>query len=110
MTAITSCLFSWEETDALSDIQRLTRILNYLPDERIIEALEAKRGKGRNEYPVRAMWRALLAGVVFQHRSIKGLIRELRRNPFLLELCGLIHYPFSTNPSSPSFVIHKRER
>ena len=98
MTAITSCLFSWKETDALSDIQRLTRVLNYLPDERIIEALEAKRGKGRNEYPVRAMWRALLAGVVFQHRSIKGLIRELRRNPFLLELCGFNPLPLQHKP------------
>ena len=37
--------------------------------------------------PVATMWRALLAGVVFQHESIESLLRELRRNPALLTLC-----------------------
>lgn len=32
--------FLWVETDSLSVIQRL-RLLNYLPDDRIIEAIES---------------------------------------------------------------------
>ena len=57
------------------------------PDEEIVAALEAGRGRGRNDYPVRAMWRALIAGIVLQHPSIQSLLRELGRNPALLELC-----------------------
>jgi hypothetical protein len=33
------------------------------------------------------MWNALLAGVVFQHPSMASLLRELRRNADLRELC-----------------------
>ena len=45
-------------------------------------------GRGRDDYPVRAMWRALVAGVVFGHESSASLLRELGRNPALLEVCG----------------------
>ena len=34
------------------------------------------------------MWRALIAGIVFQHVSVESLLRELRRNPALLDVCG----------------------
>ena len=40
------------------------------------------------------MWRALIAGIVFQHPSIQSLLRELGRNPALLELCGFDPLPF----------------
>ena len=50
--------------------------------EELVAALEAVRGRGRNDYPVRAMWRALVAGVVFGHRSIASLVREFRRFRF----------------------------
>ena len=55
--------------------------------------MKARRGRGRDDYPIEAMWRALMAGVVFQHPSIASLVRELRRNPALLELCGFAALP-----------------
>ena len=60
--------------------------------------LEVMRGQGRNDYPVRAMWNALLAGVVFQHPSISALIRELDRNPALLQACGFNVLPVQGKP------------
>ena len=33
------------------------------------------------------MWRAVIAGGVFQHASVESLLRELNRNPALLDLC-----------------------
>ena len=39
------------------------------------------------------MWRALIAGVVFQHASVALLLRELSRNPALLDLCGFHPVP-----------------
>ncbi|QQK80439.1 transposase [Salicibibacter cibi] len=82
-------LFSWEDLADLGDLERLRLVLDYLPDEALMRTLEKKRYKGRNEYPVRAMWNTMLAGVVFEHTSIESLRRELSRNGQLRELCGL---------------------
>jgi hypothetical protein len=59
-----------------------------MPDEALMRALEQHRGHGRNDYPVRAMWNSVLAGIVFQHDNVEKLRRELSRNGQLRELCG----------------------
>jgi len=33
-------LFGWQEVEELGDLQRLLLVLNYLPDEELIEKLE----------------------------------------------------------------------
>ena len=93
-----SMLFSWDDVERLPDLRRLGFVLDNLrrlgfvldnlPDGAVLEALRAKRGRGRDEYPVQAMWRALVAGLVFGHASSASLLRELGRNPALLQLCG----------------------
>ena len=93
MTAAASMLFSWDDVERLGDLRRLEWVLRYLPDQAVIEGLKARRGRGRDDYPIEAMWRALMAGVVFQHDSIASLVRELRRNPALLEVCGFAALP-----------------
>ena len=85
--------FSWNKVDSLSDLNRLGLVLDALPDTDIINALEQMRANGRNDYPVAAMWRALVAGVVFGHPSIESLIRELNRNSTLLGVCGFSPLP-----------------
>ena len=90
--------FSWHSVESLPDLERLRLVLATLPDEEIVAALEAGRGCGRNDYPVSAMRRAPIAGVVFQHPSIRSLLRELGRNPALLELCGFEALPFRGAP------------
>lgn len=81
-------VFSWEEVERSSDLKRLALVLSHLPDEALVSTLERERGRGRDTYPIRAMWNALIAGVVFQHPSIASLLRELRRNGELRQLCG----------------------
>ena len=61
-------------------------MLETLPDEALVRQLEAARG--RDDYPVRPCWNALIAGVVYQHPSAAALLRELRRNGELRERCG----------------------
>ena len=53
--------------------------------------LERERYKGRDDYPVRAMWDSILAGIVFQHETIEKLRRELARNGQLREMCGFFN-------------------
>lgn len=81
-------LFSWNDVERLPELERLERVLKVLPDEELLRALEQRRGRGRDDYPIGAMWRLLIAGIVFQHGSVESLLRELRRNPALLDVCG----------------------
>ena len=83
-----SLLFSWKEIENLGDLSRLSLLLENLPDESLMQKLETARGNGRDDYPVRAMWNSLLAGIVFQHVSVESLRREPSRNGQLRLLCG----------------------
>ncbi|MFO8073530.1 MAG: PIN domain-containing protein [Polyangia bacterium] len=66
--------------------KRFGLVLDALPDERLASFLERRRGRGRDDYPVRPMWNAVLAGVVSQHQSAASLVRELHRNGRGIEL------------------------
>ncbi|MDZ4041882.1 MAG: transposase [Eubacteriales bacterium] len=81
-------LFGWREIDELGHLERFLLVRDHLPDEKLMQKLEKERGKGRDDYPVRAVWNSILAGIVFQHMSIESLRRELKRNGQLRELCG----------------------
>ena len=81
-------LFCWDSVDQLGDLERLQLVLDELPDEPLMQLLEARRGHGRNDYPVRPMWNSLIAAFVFQHSSIASLRRELLRNGQLRDVCG----------------------
>jgi hypothetical protein len=83
-----SHLFSWNQIDAASDLERLRLVLEAIPDEPLMKVLEQERGRGRDEYPIRATWNSVLAGIVFQHQSVASLRRELRRNAELRQCCG----------------------
>ncbi|MCX7030700.1 MAG: transposase [Spirochaetes bacterium] len=81
-------LFGWDQIEALGDLKRLQLVLESLPDEVLMRTLEQERHRGRNEYPIRPMWNALVSGVVFQHPTVEALLRELRRNAQLRQVCG----------------------
>ena len=81
-------LFRWKEIEELGDLERLNLVLKYLPDEELMVVMEKERDKGRDEYPVRAVWNSILAGVIYEHKSVESLRRELKRNGQLRELCG----------------------
>lgn len=92
-------LFSWTDLDELGDLDRLRLVIEYLPDYILMEILEKERRNGRDDYPVRAVWNTILAGVVFEHDSTESLRRELNRNAQLRWLCGL-----EGNSIPPSYV------
>lgn len=85
-------LFSWEEIEASSDLDRLKLVLDSMPDEALMIQLELARRNGRDDYPVRATWNSVLAGIVFEHEKVENLRRELSRNAELRALCGFDPY------------------
>jgi len=84
-------LFGWREIEELGDLERLRLVLEYMPDEKLMRQLEKERYKGRNDYPLRAMWNSVLAGLVFQQETIEKLRRELARNGQLRQMCGFFN-------------------
>ena len=102
-------LFCWDSVDQLGDLQRLRLVLDALPDEPLMQTLEAERGHGRNDYPVRPMWNALIAAFVFGHASIAALRRELLRNLQLRYLCGFdVFSGLDAVPSECAFTRFQR--
>ena len=99
-------LFSWENVDAESDLKRLEYVMDYIDDERLMTLLEKRRGRGRNDYPVRAVWNCFLAMKVFSHETISSLIRELRRNGELRCAVGLD--PFGGASAVPAEYVFSR--
>ena len=81
-------LFSWRYCESVGDLELLKLVLENIPDENLIEILNLIRGNGRNDNPIRAMWNSILAGIIYEHKSIESLRRELKRNAQLRELCG----------------------
>jgi len=82
-------LYSWEQTEPMGDLQRLQCVLDVLLDEALMRVLEQERGKGRDAYPVSAVWNSLLAGIVFQHPTIERLIRAVVLSGPPRQQCGL---------------------
>ena len=81
-------IFSWKDVEASGELERLRMVIEVMPDEELMEALESERKGRRDDYPVREVWNSILAGIVYQHPSIESLRRELLRNGELREACG----------------------
>jgi hypothetical protein len=81
-------LFDWDSVDTLPDLARIRLVLDNVPDEGLVVRLEEKRGKGRDDFPVRAMWNLVLTFLLTGHLSWASHIRELHRNRDLAKLCG----------------------
>ena len=88
-------LFDDTQKENLGDLERLQKVLANLPDAKVIQKLKTIRGKGRNEWPVEAMWNSFIASFVFDHDSIASLLRELNRNSQLRLLCGFQPHIYS---------------
>ena len=52
-TIVQPYIFSWKHIETDSDLNRLRLVLAALPDESFVCLLEQRRGKGRDDYPVR---------------------------------------------------------
>ncbi len=88
-------MFDDTQNENLGDLERLQKVFDNLPDEKLIRKLKEKRGKGRNEWLVEAMWNSFIASFIFDHDSIASLLRELNRNSQLRIICGFQPHIYS---------------
>lgn len=82
-------LFAWEALEDSPSLATVREFLATVPDSRLLEALSAWRGRGRDDYPVSVLWGTLLLTIVLRHPSIEACLGDLRRNAALRALIGI---------------------
>jgi Transposase DDE domain len=81
-------IFSWKDVEGSGELERLRMVIEALPDDALMRALETERKGRRDDYPIRPVWNSILGGIVYQHASVESLRRELLRNGELRGACG----------------------
>lgn len=95
--AVTRPLFAWDQLDDSPALGTIRRCLEAIPDAALLEGLRAARGRGRDDYPVTALWGVALLTPLLRHPSHEACLGELRRNPALRGLIGLAAEPHVPN-------------
>lgn len=85
----TKRLFAWDSLEDSPTHKTIKQLLEVIPDEKLLESLEAARGKGRNDVPVRVAWGVLVLSIALRHPTIEACLGELRRNESLRKLIGI---------------------
>ena len=88
MHIIQSPLFDFEAFISQKDNNRLIQILEALPAEKLLIALEQEHWTGRKGYSVRGMWAALIAGLIHQCHTLADVVRLLERDQEIRLVCG----------------------
>lgn len=87
-------VFDYSEIEILGDLERCKLLIDNVPDEKIVKKLKKIRGKGRNEYPIEAVWNSILIMPLIECSTVEQLRRELSRNRDLRRLCGFNDYDY----------------
>ena len=82
-------LFAWDCLEDHPALLTIKDLLAAIPDQRLLEGLEAARGKGRDDYPVRTLWGVVVLTIALRHTGFEACLGELRRNPVLAKLIGI---------------------
>lgn len=87
--AITKPLFAWDALEDSPSLQSLRVLLEAIPDGALLESLHQARGRGRDDFPIAALWGTLLLAIMLRHISINACLEDLTRNAALRLLIGI---------------------
>jgi Transposase DDE domain/Transposase domain (DUF772) len=85
----TKPLFAWDCLEDNPSLRTIKDLLGALPDGKLLHSLRAARGKGRDDYPVTALWGVVVLRVALRHITTEAVLAELRRNEGLRRLIGI---------------------
>lgn len=88
MSIIPYNLNLFEDSDT-GPLKEFDEFLNVIPYTELIDALDTRRKNGRNDYSNNSMFRCLIARIYFEHPTNQSLINELKRNPYLRQVCRI---------------------
>jgi hypothetical protein len=87
--AITKPLFAWDALEDSPSLRTLRDFLRVIPDDKLLASLRTARGKGRDDYPITALWGTFLLSIVLRHHTMDACLEDLVRNPALRLLVGI---------------------
>jgi hypothetical protein len=85
----TAPLFAWDALEDSPSLKTLRRFLAGIPDDKLLESLRSRRGRGRNDYPAHVLWGVVLLTIALRHPGIEACLGELGRNKDLRALIGI---------------------
>jgi IS5 family transposase/transposase len=88
MHIIQSPLFDFEAFLSSDNNNRLVKVLEVLPAEKLLMRLEAEHWTGRKGYSVRGMWSALIGGLLYNCHTLADVARLLKRDKETRLICG----------------------
>ena len=86
----TKPLFPWESLTDPTDLHVIKQFFDLLPDHKLLASLRRFRGRGRNDHPVHVQWRTALLTPFLRHQHTDSTLQELRRNPSLWPIVGIM--------------------
>ena len=90
---ITRPLFAWDCLEDSPSLRTVRDFLHALPDAKLLNALRSWRGRGRDDYPVTALWGVCVLTPLLRHTTVEATLGELRRNKGLRKLIGIDSEP-----------------
>jgi hypothetical protein len=88
MHIIQSPLFDFEAFISQKSNNRLGKLLEALPAEKLLLTLEMEHWTGRKGYSIRGMWSALVAGLINRCYTLASIVRLLNRDRDTRLICG----------------------
>lgn len=85
----TDSLFAWDRLEDSPNLKVIRDFFEKLPDGRLLDSLATRRGRGRDDYPVRVLWFCALLQPLLRHPTMKLTLEELGRNKDLRTLGGM---------------------
>ncbi|OWK34375.1 transposase [Fimbriiglobus ruber] len=82
-------LFAWDELQHSPTLATIRAALEAIPDAPLLHALQQRRHRGCDTYPVRVLWGVLLLAILLRHTTTEACLEELRRNAPLRLLIGI---------------------
>lgn len=79
-------LFAWDALEDSPTVGTIRQFIEAVPDGRLLSALQAHRGGGRDTYPIRVLWGVALLTVALRHETTQATLDELTRNSDLRRL------------------------
>jgi hypothetical protein len=85
----TKPLFAWDCLEDSPSLATLRQLLATIRDAKLLAALRAWRGKGRDDYPIHVLWGVFLLRIMLRHPTMEACLAELRRNDGLRMVIGI---------------------
>ena len=87
--AVTKPLFAWDCLDDGPELKTIREFFAITPDTQLLNYLQTRRGRGRDDYPITVLWGVCLLQPLLRHVHVESVLDELRRNPSLRRILGI---------------------